>query len=455
MQNLIKFITFYFFITFCLSCSTVKTTGGSVASGTAQYGQPFTNVPDTRDVTLYQVNIRTFSEEGNFKGVMKRLDAIKALGANVVYLMPVYPVAILKTSNSPYSVRDYKAVNEEFGSLQDLRNLVEEAHSKNMAVILDWVPNHTAFDNPWTGNKSWYLQDSAGNIISPPGTGWNDVAQLNFKNADMRQAMINAMKYWVYTVNIDGFRCDYSDGPPVDFWEQAIDTLRNISTHKLLLMAEGARSENFAVGFDYNFGFRFFENLKKIYEHNHSVLSIDSLNVTDYKGASDRQRLIRYITNHDVNGSDGTPLDLFGGEKGSMAAFVVVAYMKSVPMIYSGQEVGTPYRLVFPFTSKKIDWTINPGITAEYKKVILFRNSSNAIRRGDLTSYSTDDVCAFTKKSGKEEVLVISNLRNKNINYTFPSVVANSNWIDAMKGGVVNLSDKVTLAPYSYLVLKK
>lgn len=455
MQNLIKFITFYFFVTFCLSCSTVKTTGGSAANGTEQYGQPFTNVPDTRDVTLYQVNIRAFSEEGNFKGVMKRLDSIKALGANVVYLMPIYPVAILKTSNSPYSVRNYKAVNEEFGSLQELRNLVEEAHSKDMSVILDWVPNHTAFDNPWTSNKSWYLQDSAGNIISPPGTGWNDVAQLNFKNADMRQAMINAMKYWVYTANIDGFRCDYADGPPVDFWEQAIDTLRNISTHKLLLMAEGARSENFAAGFDYNFGFRFFENLKKIYEHNHSVLSIDSLNVTDYKGASDRQRIIRYITNHDVNGSDGTPLELFGGEKGSMAAFVVVAYMKSVPMIYNGQEVGTPYRLTFPFTSKKIDWTINPAITAEYKKVIAFRNNSNAIRRGDLTSYTTDDVCAFTKKLGNEEVLVISNLRNKPIDYMLPSTLKNSTWKDAMKGGTIVLSGSISLPPYSYLVFKK
>lgn len=119
------------------------------------------------------------------------------------------------------------------------------------------------------------------------------------------------------------------------------------------MMAEGARSANYAVGFDYNFGFRFFENLKKIYGDKKSVLSIDSLNVTDYAGSSNGQRIIRYITNHDVNGSDGTPLVLFGGEKVSMAAFVVVAYMKSVPMMYNGQEVGTPYRLVFPFTSKK------------------------------------------------------------------------------------------------------
>jgi glycosidase len=383
------------------------------------------------------------------------LDSIKALGANVVYLMPIYPVGIVKTSNSPYCVRDYKGINSEFGTLQDLRDIVDGAHRRNMAVILDWVPNHSSFDNAWTSNKSWYLQDSSGNIISPPGRGWNDVAQLNFKNADMRLAMISAMKYWIYTANIDGFRCDFADGPPLDFWKQAMDTLRHISTHKLLMMAEGSRSANYTAGFDYNFGFSFFGNLKRIYNRNRSVLSIDTLNITDYKEASDGQRIIRYITNHDVNGSDGTSLELFGGERGSIVAFVVVAYMKSVPMIYNGQEVGTPYRLVFPFTSKDIDWTMNPDITAEYKKLIAFRNSSNAIRRGELTSYSTEDVCVFTKKLGKEEVLVISNLRNKPIEFALPSAIKNSTWKDAMKGGKVTLPTSISLQPYSYYVFKK
>ena len=427
----------------------------SIQINAQQYGKPFKNIPDSRDVTLYQVNMRVFSKEGNFKGVLARLDSIKALGINVIYLMPIYPVGIIKTSNSPYCVKDYKGINSEFGTLEDLRAIVNGAHSRNMALILDWVPNHTSFDNAWTNNKSWYLQDSSGNIISPPGTGWNDVAQLNFKNADMRVAMINAMKYWVLSANIDGFRCDYADGPPVDFWKQAIDTLRHIPSHKLLMMAEGTRSENFTIGFDYNFGFRFFENLEKIYSKNRSARFIDSLNITEYKGASDNQRIIRYITNHDVNGSDGTPLELFGGEKGSMAAFVVAAYMKGIPMIYDGQEVGTPYRLVFPFTSKKIDWTINPEITAEYKKVISFRNSSNAIRRGELISYTNDNVCAFTKKSGKEEVLVISNLRDSSINFTIPKVLKNSIWKNAMKEGKVTLLDNINLSAYSYLILKK
>jgi glycosidase len=419
----------------------------------AEYGTPFSEMPDRRDVSIYQVNIRTFSKEGNLNGVRVRLDSIKALGVNVVYLMPIYPVGVLKSVNSPYCVKDYKAVNSEFGSLDDLRQLIDEAHRLKMAVILDWVPNHTSFDNGWTSNKTWYLQDSKGEILSPPGTGWNDVAQLNFNNTQVRAAMIKAMKYWVYTANIDGFRCDYADGPPVDFWKQAIDSLRGISSHKLLLLAEGKRSLNYSAGFDYNFGFEFFGTLKSIFSNNQPVQIIDQQNEIDYAGSEEGQAIIRYISNHDVNSSDGSPVTLFGGNKGAMSAFVVAAYMKSVPMIYNGQEVGTPYKLTFPFTSTKIDWSINPEVTAEYKKVLAFRNGSQAIRRGALTSYSSADVCAFTKLAGPEKVFVLCNLRNESITYLVPQALT-GNWKDGFKNTEVTLGTAITLEPYSYRVLK-
>jgi len=455
-----KNLSFLILIIISISC---KKSGGSggvtppvivIEQDPDQYGTPFINVADKQDVVIYQVNMRVFSQQGNFAGVIARLDSIKALGVNVVFLMPVYPVGTFNAVNSPYCVKDYKAVNSEFGTLTDLRTLVDSAHKKNMSVILDWVANHTSWDNEWISSRpSWYLQQN-GNIVSPPGMGWNDVAQLNFNNPEMRLAMIKAMKFWVLTANVDGFRCDYTDGPPVDFWKQAIDTLRNISTHKLLLLAEGSRSTNFSAGFDFNFGFGFFGNLKTIYNSGASVLAIDNLNNSEYNSASNGQQVVRYITNHDVNGSEGTPLDLFGGRNGSMAAFIVAAYMKSVPMIYNGQEVGTPQRLTFPFTTTKINWTINPGITAEYKKVIAFRNSSNAIRRGSLVSYSSADVCAFTKEMGAEKVVVIANLRNSIINYTLPPAWVNTSWTDVLNGGVVTLSNPLSLQPYTYMVLK-
>jgi glycosidase len=352
-------------------------------------------------------------------------------------------------------VKDYQAINAEFGTITDLRAIVDGAHSRNMSVILDWVANHTSWDNAWiSSNKSWYLQNSSGAVVSPPGMGWNDVAQLNFANNDMRLAMIKAMKYWVYTANIDGFRCDYADGPPADFWKQAIDTLRNIITHKLLMLAEGTRGTNFSAGFDLNFGFSFFGQLKNIYSNGVSVTSIDGLNSSEYIGATAGKQVVRYITNHDVNGSDGTPLELFGGAKGSMAAFVTAAYMKSVPMIYNGQEVGNATRLTFPFTSTKVNWTGNFPMQEAYKKIIAFRNSSTAIRSGTLTNYSSADVCAFTKVQGTETVLVIVNLRNTTINYSLPSALANTSWQDAINGGNLSLTTQISLQPYTYWALK-
>jgi glycosidase len=420
-----------------------------------QYGKPFDKVPDPLDVTIYQVNIRSFSGQGNFNGIIPRLDSIKDLGANVIFLMPIYPVGVLKTVNSPYCIRDYLAVNPEFGTLEDLRRLVEEAHKRELAVILDFVANHTSWDNVWMKNKLWYQQDESGNIISPPGHNWRDVAQLNFKKPETRQALIGAMKYWVLSANVDGFRCDYTDGPPFDFWKAAIDTLRNNTGHKLIMLSEGSRPDHFSAGFDYNFGFRTFDTFKRIYRNNMPVTRIDSLNVTEYLGATDRQRVVRYTSNHDVNGSDGTPLELFNGVEGSLAAFVVAAYMKSVPMIYNGQEKGLTYRLQFPFTSRDIDWSLNPGLTAEYKKIIGLRNSSAAIRRGDLKSYSTDDVCAFVKTAGSEKVLVLVNLRNRTIEYIPDKKLQKTKWKNLMEGGKMKVQDKITLEPFKYLVLEK
>jgi len=413
------------------------------------------SVPEPNDAVIYQINIRTFSQTGDFLGILSRLDSIKALGINVIYLMPIFPIGKEKSINSPYCIQDYKSVNPEFGKINDLKELVTEVHKRKMAVILDWVANHTSYDHIWTKNKSWYLLDSVGKISSPPGTGWNDIAQLNFKNEAMRTEMISAMKYWITDTNVDGFRCDYADGPPFDFWKQAIDSLRRIPNHKLLLLAEGKRSDHYKAGFDFNFGFSFFENLKEIYKKGHSVKKIDSLNASDYIGTTKGQQIVRYTTNHDVNSSDGTPEELFDGQKGSMAAFVVASYMKGVPMIYNGQEVGLPYRLTFPFTGEKIKWRINPEITADYRRLMAIRSANKTITNGVLTSFSSDDVCAFKKVNGTEEVLVIVNLRNKIINYTVPTTLRKSTWKDLKDKSMKTLKSDIRLAPYSYLILKK
>ncbi len=462
-QAVIKMNIFSFLLICLLSCSKNDAPTPNPPNGgdttvvdptPPQYGTPFTNVPDRENAIIYQVNIRAFSDAGNLQGVISRLDSIKALGVNIIYLMPTYPVGQVKSVNSPYCVKDYLGVNSEFGTLTDLRALVDGAHTRNMAVMMDWVANHTSWDNAWiTQHKNWYQQDVNGNIISPPNTNYTDVAQLNFSNDSMRLEMIKDMKYWVYTANVDGFRCDFADHPPLDFWTQAIDTLRNIKTHKLLLLAEGSRSDNYIAGFDYNFGFGFYDDLKSIYNSNKTVTSIDDVNTSEYTSATGTQRVVRYITNHDVNGSDGTPLTVFNGEDGSMAAFVVAALMKSVPMIYDGQEVGFATPITFPFTSVNIDWTPNPSVTNTYKQIIGFRNNSDVIREGDLTSYNSNDACVFTKQFNGNKVLVIVNMRNVPTNYAVPSALQNTSWKDAFNGSAVTIGTGVSLQPYEYKIL--
>ena len=206
--------------------------------------------------------------------------------------------------------------------------------------------------------------------------------------------------------------------------------------------------------FDFNFGFTYYGQLKSVYNNNKSAQVTDSLNNVEYINASNGQQVVRYLSNHDVNGSDGTALDLFGGKKGSMGAFVTCAYMKGVPMIYNGQEVATPTRLTFPFTTTKIDWSINPDVTAEYKKVIGFRNTSPAVRRGILTTYSNQNICAFTKELAGEKVFVIVNVRNNIVSYPLPVGLANSSWTDVINGGTVALGTQVSMQAYGYYILK-
>ncbi|WP_035646292.1 alpha-amylase family glycosyl hydrolase [Flavobacterium sp. ASV13] len=442
-----------------VSCSSSDDNEADPVSPYTQYGTAFEKMPKKEDAIIYQVNIRAFSQAGTLKGVQDRLTQIQELGANVVYLMPVYPVGKVKASGelgSPYAVKDYKAVNPDFGTLQDLQVLVEEAHKKNMAVILDWVANHTAWDNSWiTQHPNWYQKNDKGEIIIPPGTNYNDVAQLDFNNAEMKDAMIDAMSYWVYNTNIDGFRCDYADLVPQNFWTDAITKLRKIKkSQNILMLAEGSKASHFVSGFDYTFGFNFFSALEKVFKENKSALSIQESNATEYATIyRPENRIVRYTSNHDVNLAEGTPYELFGGKQGSIATFVVAAYLKSVPMIYNGQEVGYNKRINY-FAKTPIDWsTADASVLAEYKKIIAFRNSSSAIKKGTYTGYSNDAVSAFTMVNESEKVLVLSNLTSSAVKYLV-SPALKATWKDAFTGASVTLGSDITLQPFQYLVLK-
>ena len=459
MKLYINIVFVLIFSSVLASCSS-SDNESTPAPAYPQYGTRFEKMPKKEDAVIYQVNIRAFSQAGTIKGVQEKLTSIQELGVNVIYLMPIYPVGVVRSAGglgSPYSVKDYKAVNTEFGTLEDLRVLVEEAHKKNMAVILDWVANHTSWDNAWiTAHPDWYQKDANGNIIIPPGTNYNDVAQLDFTNTEMRSGMIDAMSYWVYSANIDGFRCDYADFVPQNFWSEAITSLRKIKKNQnILMLAEGSKVSQFAAGFDYTFGFNFFSTLEKVFKENKSATTLQDSNATEYaNNYNPENRIVRYTTNHDVNLSDGTPLELFDGKKGSIAAFVVTAYMNSVPMIYNGQEVGYNKRIDY-FNRTPIDWsTADLDMLAEYKKIIAFRNSSNALKKGTYKGYSSDAVSAFTMETATEKVFVLSNLTTATVNYTIPVSLSKLTWKDGFTGAAIPASTQISLLPFEYKVLK-
>lgn len=421
-----------------------------------QYDIPFEHVPVTEDIIMYEINLRAFSSSGDFQGVRERLDSVKKLGVNVIWLMPVYLTGELNSIGSPYAVRNYLKVNPDYGTLEDLRLLVKEAHNRGMAVILDWVANHTAWDHVWMKNKSWYVRDDNGNIIHPPGTSWQDVAELNYANTEMRREMIRSMKYWVLEANIDGFRCDYAEGVPLDFWKQAIDTLEKIQGRKIIMFAEAAKKELFGAGFQMIFGWNFYNRLRDVFQNDLAASELVKVNISDYTELPPDAQILRWISNHDNNAWDDTPVSVFQNINGSIAAFVLASYMGGVPLIYNGQEIGCPDKLQFFENSvTKINWTINPDVREEYKRLIAFRKGSEAVKYGSIETFDHNDVMTFRRIKNTEEVLVIVNVRNASLIYELPQVLVNSVWSDALRDQTVTLENTLNLEAFAYRVLRK
>jgi glycosidase len=425
--------------------------------GYKQYGTPYGDVPVVDEVVLYEVNTRAFSSTADFQGVIDKLDHIKSLGVNTIWLMPIHPVGQVKSAGglgSPYAVKNYLEVNTEFGNLAKLRELVEKAHNKNMAVILDWVANHTAWDNPWIQNKSWYTQDAGGNIIIPPGTNWQDVAELNYNNSDMRKAMIDAMKYWVLEANVDGFRCDAVDFVPSDFWKQALDHLKAIEGRELILLAEGGKPENFTAGFQMNYAWDFYNNLKQVYGTGKSAASVFSTHLAEYSSIPAGARKLRYTTNHDESAWEATPVSLFGGKNGALSASVITIFTSAVPMIYGSQEVGQTEVLPF-FTQEPIDWSANQDMLEEYETLFSIYNGTDVFIKGTLQYFDNADFAVFKRAFGGEEYLIIVNVRNGTKVLTLDNSLKNTTWTDTANNVAKQLENEVSLGAYEYLILKK
>jgi uncharacterized protein YjdB/glycosidase len=454
----IKITTRLFHITKALICFLLLFASSVYAQDPPQYGTPFAGVPDTRDINMYQVHIRPFSASGNLAGVTARLDNIKALGTNVIYLMPIFPHGTdSRSSASPYCIKDFKAVGSEYGSLADLRTLVDGAHSRGMAVILDIAINGTSWDHGWTVSHPEYYKRT-GTTIQQLGN-FSDIAALDLNNAATRNAIKDAMRYWIFAANIDGYRCDYANNPPLDFWSEVNSNLRSITSHNLLMLAEGDRQENFQVGFDMNYGDRWFHSgLYDIANGGPVSQRLQDQSTYEYAKATGNQQIVRYTGNHDTyTNDDGVrrPFVAFKNHNGIVANFLVSAYMKGVPFLMSGQEIDYEPKTDWPWTNFKFNWSQNPTAAADFAKILNFRTASAAIRRGDLTTYANDDISIFTKTLGSEKVIVMSNLRNAAKSYVIPAALAGTYVNPYNNNASVTLTAGSTrnFAAFEYLVL--
>ena len=406
--------------------------------------------------TIYEVNVRQYTEAGTFKAFEANLPRLQKLGVKILWLMPINPISQLNrkgTLGSPYSIANYKGINPEFGNEADFKSLMTKAHALGFKVILDWVANHSGWDNPWTTNKSWYHTDASGNIVSP-NNDWTDVAWLNYKNQDMRKAMIDAMSYWVKTFDIDGFRADVAGGVPTDFWKQANTQLQALKP--LFMLAEDQSSSSLLDdAFITNYNWELKDLINAIAAEHKYRTNFDATAANQENNYPNRSFPMNFITNHDENSWNGTEFERLGAAVPAMAALTFT--YPGIPLIYSGQEVGNTKRIAF------FDKDLIPGLTAAnsttafYTKLVSLKSKNAALWNNSKaklvpTPGNNNSVIAYSRVAGTSRVITVINASSKSqtVKLTIGELANNYYLFSSGKSqklaGIITL----TLKPWQY-----
>ena len=372
--------------------------------------------PWVRDAVIYELNVRTFSNEGTFNAVTARLPELQRLGVTVVWLMPIHPLGQVKkkgTVGSPYAVRDYMDVNPDYGTKADLKRLVTEAHRVGLKVIIDIVANHTSWDNVLMKTRAYYERDSKGQIVSP--YDWTDVAALNYDNPALRKYMGEMLQYWLRDFDLDGFRCDVSGEVPTDFWEQARRDLEKIKPD-IMLLAESHEPELLVNAFDLDYGWPAYHALKDAILGNRSARVIRDEWEAERRSYPRGALHLRMSDNHDEKRAVA-----FFGERAALAASALVFTMDGVPLLYNGMEVGDVTESFAPALFEKLPvyWGVRgrrPEFPRFYEGIIPLRRASSALRRGTTTwlrNADEDRIVTFVRQDASEDVLVAINFSNR------------------------------------------
>jgi len=415
----------------------------------------------SRNLSIYEVNVRQYSAEGTFKAFESHLPRFKEMGVGILWFMPIHPIGEEKrkgTLGSYYSVKDYYGVNPEFGTLEEFSALVDRIHGMGMYVIIDWVANHTAWDNQLTvEHPDWYMRDSQGNFF-PPVPDWSDVIDLNYNSPDLRNYMIAAMRFWVEEVDVDGFRCDVAGMVPIDFWGEVRKRLEEIKP--VFMLAEAEKCGYHHEAFDMSYGWSVYHLMNDIAKGKKTVADIDAhLDQETRRYPRDAYRMY-FTSNHDENSWNGTVFERLG--EGAKVFAVLAATLDGMPLVYSGQEAGLDHRLKF-FEKDLIAWQ-DHKFTWLYRILLNLKRNNKALWNGEwggplvrVQTSADDAVFAFVREREEDRVFVALNLSGEVQTFRLEGTAFVGNYMDVFSGQAVPLSKKerLTLKPWQYQVLAK
>ena len=446
------------------ACESMSETGNRKAVAADPFEpQPYVALEHpawSRDATIYQVNVRQFSAEGTFAAVQRELPRLRDLGIDILWLMPIHPIGEQNrkgTLGSPYSVRDYFGVNPEFGTLVDLKALVDAAHALDMYVILDWVANHTAWDNPLREqHPDWYERDWDGDFRPTPWWDWSDIIDLDYSQPGVREYMTEAMKYWVREVGIDGYRCDVAGFVPVDFWNNVrreLDAIRPV-----FMLAEWESRDLHARAFDATYAWGWYEAVHDIVQ-GRAGLSKLFVYYSWRESAWPREGYsMTYVTNHDINAWEELEFDAFGDALEMVIALSVVG--DGIPMMYNGQEAGNAKHLAF-FEKDPIAWRKHP-IGDLYRQLFALKKANTTLWNGQwgapmLRAWNSapDKVLSFVRENDRDKVFAMMNFSAEAQRFSFSDGPFAGEYRDYFSGESLDVSHdtEFELPPWGYRVL--
>lgn len=416
----------------------------------------------SKNATIYQINLRQFTEEGTLQAAEKHLPRLKELGIDILWLMPIHPIGEKNRKGrlgSPYSVRDYYGVNPEFGDLSDLQHFVGAAHDLGFHVILDWVANHTAWDNPIAHeHPEWYARDWKGDFHPSPWRDWDDIIDLDYGHPSLRKYMTDALKFWVEKADIDGYRCDVAGFVPLDFWNQVRRELDAIKP--VFMLAEWEGRDMHAEAFDMCYGWSWYDTMHLIaagksdlgplytyYSHNEKEYPQDALRML-------------FVSNHDKNSWEGTEYEQFGN---ALEAVIVLSVLsEGMPLLYNGQEAGNTKRLEF-FDRDPIQWKDHP-MNEFYRSLFALKKGHPALWNGkwgarmiQVPNNNPTQILSFVRQNEKDKVFVVLNFSASSQTITFKEDLYHGKYMDHFSGERVSLdaSTQLPLSPWAYHIFVK